>query len=151
MMRHLYRKKGRGKSTNRGPETRAGKVDVKNWKKASVVWREWGAEVDSEVKEAYRGQIRSCGAWKFREKSLNCILIVIKSLKGCSRLESRDKCPWSGLHPCWLHKERACPRMEPILKMLNREMEREKSGPGSHCLSPGWSFAWIRNSKLPYD
>lgn len=38
--------------------------------------------VDSEVKEAYRGQIRSCRAWKFSVKSLNCILIVIKIIEG---------------------------------------------------------------------
>lgn len=48
--------------------------------------------------------------------------------------------PWSGLHPDWVPEDKPCPRMEPILKMLNLEMKREKSSPRSPCLSPGSNF-----------
>lgn len=56
---------GRGKSADRGLGTGVGRVDVRNWKKASVVQREEGA-VEGEIQEA--DGARSCRAWRWGER-----------------------------------------------------------------------------------
>lgn len=54
---------------------------------------------------------------------------------------------WSVSHPYWVREDRRCLRMEPILKMLNLEMKRQRSSPRSPCLSPRSNFTWTRSSK----